>query len=89
MTKDWAGRDLVCTCGSTDVVFVEEHEHDGAGCQVFSCRKCSLSIHSHRVQLPDAKYNALLYTEHEGENPETLEAAALAYPEGAERSADG
>jgi hypothetical protein len=82
MTKDWAGRDLTCTCGSTDSVYVEDHDHDGASCQVFQCKACSMRIHSHRIELPDAKYNALLYTEHEGQDPEALEAVALAYPEG-------
>jgi hypothetical protein len=67
MTKDWALRDLTCTCGSTDIVYVEDHDHDAGTCQVFRCRACSRPIHSHRIELPDPKFRTLLYVEHEGE----------------------
>lgn len=70
MTKDWRGRDLLCTCGSSNLVWVEDHEHDATQCQRFKCKACGLPLHVHRErELPDPAFSGLLYSEHGEDGP--------------------
>lgn len=49
-TTDWRGEEVVCECGSKDVVYLADEGHDGGDCEVFRCNSCGKRIH---VEMPD------------------------------------
>ena len=50
MTKAWDGGTVKCDCGSTNVEYVKDSDHDGGTCEVFRCQDCHTRIH---IELPD------------------------------------
>lgn len=47
----WNGAEVVCDkCGSKDVIYLTDEEHDGGDCEVFHCNSCGKSIH---IEMPD------------------------------------
>lgn len=51
MTICWSGATVKCgDCGSEDVEYVRDEEHDGGDCEVFRCNSCNRTLH---IELPD------------------------------------
>lgn len=47
---DWEGATVKCTCGSFDVKYIEDRDHDMGTCEVFKCQSCGKRIH---IEMPD------------------------------------
>jgi len=46
----WNGAAVKCDCGSTNVKYEKDVDHDGGSCEIFRCLDCRKRIH---VELPD------------------------------------
>ena len=50
MANYWNGATVQCDCGSENVEYVKDVDHDMGTCEVFKCQDCGKSIHN---ELPD------------------------------------
>lgn len=50
MATCWDGATVKCDCGSLNVKYEDDRDHDGGTCEVFRCQDCRASIH---IELPD------------------------------------